>query len=102
MTSDVHRPEKDEIAREILSYLSEHPSAQDTLEGIVQWWLLEKKIKYQKGLVQEALADLVADGSINWHKGMDSRSYYRINRGVRKESNTSAEMNDYEKKQQDA
>ncbi len=102
VTSNFHPPEKNEIAREILSYLSEHPGAQDTLEGIVQWWLLERKIKYQKGLVMEALADLVADGSIDKHKGMDSRSYYRINRGERKGSDTSTKRDVYGKKQQNA
>ncbi len=98
VTIDVHRPEKEEIVREILSYLSEHPDAQDTLEGIIQWWLLERKIKYQKGLVQEALAELVAKGSVDKHKGMDSRSYYQINRGKRKEADISTKEDVYGKK----
>jgi hypothetical protein len=49
-----------QIAREILAYLQEHPKATDTLEGIVQWWLLQRKIIYQTKLVREAIADLVS------------------------------------------
>jgi hypothetical protein len=30
---------KTEIAREILAYLLDHPDAQDTLDGISQWWV---------------------------------------------------------------
>jgi len=32
--------------REILAYLADHPDAQDTLAGIFEWWLLERKITY--------------------------------------------------------
>jgi len=55
-------PGKSEIIREILSYLLEHPDAQDTFEGIIQWWLLERKIIYQTSLVEKALAELVTKG----------------------------------------
>jgi len=56
---DLCFPDKAQIAREILAYLAEHPDSQDTLEGIVQWWLLERKIKYQRNLVEEAINELV-------------------------------------------
>jgi hypothetical protein len=67
------------IAYEILSYLLENPDAQDTLEGIVQWWLLERKIKRQTTEVKEALVNLVINGFVIEHRTSDSRTHYRIN-----------------------
>jgi hypothetical protein len=71
---------KSEIAKEILAYLAEHPDAQDTLEGIVQWWLLERKVMYQTKAVAEALADLVSERFVLEIKDRDLESRYRINR----------------------
>jgi hypothetical protein len=70
---------KSEIARDILAYLAEHPAAQDTLEGIIEWWLLEQRIKTQMAIVQEAIADLVAGKLVLKRQGKDSRIHYRIN-----------------------
>lgn len=49
------------------------------LEGIVEWWLLERKIKRQTANVKEALAELVAKGLVLEYKGVDSQTHYRIN-----------------------
>jgi hypothetical protein len=57
----------------------EHPNARDTLEGIVEWWLLEQQIKFQTARVKDALSDLVDRGLILEHKGLDSQIHYRIN-----------------------
>ena len=35
------------IGNEILACLIDHPNARDTLDGIVEWWLLEQQIKFQ-------------------------------------------------------
>lgn len=70
---------KSQIAYKILAYLAEHPEAQDTLEGIVEWWLLEQQIKHQTAKVKKVLTELVAEGLILERKG-DLRTYYRINR----------------------
>ena len=71
--------DKSQIGSEILAYLVNHPEAQDTLEGIVEWWLLERAIKFQEAQVKKALSDLVAKGLILEKKGTDSQVYYRIN-----------------------
>ena len=71
--------QKTEIAREIPAYLIEHPDAQDTLDGIVQWWLLERKIKYQTDIVRKALAELVAKEFLLECKGRDDRIHCRMN-----------------------
>jgi hypothetical protein len=54
--------EKTQVTREILAYLTEHPDAADTLEGIAEWWLLEQHIKCSLNHVQGAVDELVADG----------------------------------------
>ena len=71
---------ENEVARDILAYLIDNPDAQDTLEGIIQWWLLEQKIKYQTKLVKEALEELVKNGLILERKTENSRTRYQINR----------------------
>lgn len=70
---------KPEIAREILAYLIEHPDAQDTLEGIIQWWLLERKIKYESEMVKEILSELVNKGLLIEQRNSTSGVRYRIN-----------------------
>ena len=77
--------DKSLISNEILAYLVDHPRAQDTLEGIVEWWLLERQIKFQTARVKEALINLVAKGLILEKKGPDSKIHYRINQSKYKE-----------------
>jgi hypothetical protein len=76
--------ERVQIACEILRYLIDNPKAEDTLEGIVTWWLMERTIKQQTLSVQGALAMLVGDGLLIAQTGGDSRTYYKINRRQRK------------------
>ncbi|HKQ52270.1 MAG TPA: hypothetical protein VJT74_07880 [Pyrinomonadaceae bacterium] len=68
------------LAHDILAYLAEHPDAGDTLEGIVQWWVLEQKIKRLTAGVMSALQMLVAQGLVTEHPLEDGRTHYRINR----------------------
>ena len=68
-----------------MAYLIENPKAQDTFEGIVEWWLLERQIKFQSARVKEAISELVAKGLILEHKGMNSQTHYRINQSKYKE-----------------
>jgi hypothetical protein len=77
--------DKSEIAREIMAYLAEHPDAQDTLDGIVQWWLLEQRIQYQKTMVKETLGELVKTGFIVEYQMENSLTSYRVNQGKKKE-----------------
>lgn len=43
----------------ILNYLSDHPAAKDSVEGIAQWWTGEKP-----AVVKKALALLIKEGVI--------------------------------------
>ncbi len=72
--------DKNEACQHILEYLLEHPSAGDTLEGIVDWWLLEQRIRFETLTVAQAVAQLVNDGLITAQQGPDSRIIYRANR----------------------
>lgn len=73
--------EESEIVRSLLGYLINNPNAQDTLEGIVEWWLLQMKLESNTVKVKEALAGLVAKGLILECAGSDSRLRYMINDG---------------------
>ena len=70
--------EQRDVCHYILAYLSENPEAGDTIEGIVEWWLLIQRIKFAMHTVSVAVASLVAEGLIEEHKGYDSRSVYKI------------------------
>ena len=77
--------EKSRIAREILAYLVRHPDAQDTLDGIIQWWLPECELRYRVALVREAIQELAENGRVIPCTRENSRTYYRINEEKRAE-----------------
>jgi hypothetical protein len=72
-------PSREEIADDVLSYLNKRSKAGDTLEGIVEWWLLEVKIRRSWADVKAILDDLVEEGLIVEYKGPDARIHYRTN-----------------------
>jgi hypothetical protein len=67
----------DEVAQEILAYLDIHPDAADSIEGVVQWWIVQQR--YLRGLhtVGRALDRLVAEGEVERVQGPDGRPLYR-------------------------
>ena len=75
---------KEQLAEEILQYLIDHPNAQDTLKGIVTWWLLERTIRHRTALVKEVLDKLVADGLVIAQQGTDSQTHYKFDRRRRR------------------
>jgi len=72
--------DRSHISFEILDYLVEHPDAQDTADGIAQWWILERCVKRHAPLVNEAIEYLVEKGLIVGRKAKDSKIHYKINR----------------------
>jgi hypothetical protein len=70
------------LAREILRYLTEHPDAKDTLEGIAQWWLLREQ---QIAHVEMAVALLVSRNLLRAHQRGVQPAYYELNRGEEQE-----------------
>ena len=74
-----------DMAHQILAYLHANPDAQDTLEGIIEWWLLDQNIKRQSEAVKQALVQLTARGLVVARMGTDSRVHYGIDRSKRDE-----------------
>jgi len=79
MRSDENK-EKREACQYILGYLIDNPDASDTLDGIMEWWLLNQKIRFETRIVFQAVTKLVADGLIVEVQGPDSRTIYKVNR----------------------
>ena len=71
--------DEEEISNDILAYLAENPAAQDTLEGIVQWWIVEREIIRQASAVKRVIAKLVSEGFLLEKQGPDSRVHYGLN-----------------------
>jgi len=74
-----------QIAYDILAYLSKNPDAQDTLEGIAEWWLSEKTVKPNIANVAEALTELVDRGLVIARRGNDTQTFYKLSRQRMKE-----------------
>lgn len=72
-------PLKSEMAVQILAYLVQHPGAQDTFEGILQWWLLERYVERQRLGVESAVEELVGSGLVVAQEGRDHRQRYHLN-----------------------
>lgn len=64
----------------ILAYLVDHPEADDTIEGIAQWWILEQRIRQQILVIEKALGVLVDKGFVLKQCSRNGQPRYRINR----------------------
>ena len=62
----------------ILTYLARNPTAEDTVDGILEWWLVHEEIRYRMQEVEAALVELTDRGIITQTVGEDSRVRYRI------------------------
>lgn len=67
------------LALEILAYLVSQPKAEDTLEGIAEWWLLEQRVADAVAEVNKALAELKSTQLILARQRQDGRTHYRLN-----------------------
>jgi hypothetical protein len=74
-----------EIAHDVLSYMLENPAGRDTLEGIVEWWLLQQQIKRSTAEVKEVLDELTLKQLVLEDKTSDTRAHYSVNRQKEKE-----------------
>ncbi len=65
-------------APEILDYLASHPEAQDTLDGILHWWVLDSCVKRWAPRIAEAVAKLVEQGFLEQKRSADGNVFYRV------------------------
>jgi len=78
--SDTDQAESvEQVIREILQYLVEHPDAKDTTEGILKWWL---PVGCGKGRerVQKALDFLTSNGWVTKRETTPPKGLYGINK----------------------
>jgi hypothetical protein len=68
------------MALEILTYLTVRPDAQDTLEGILEWWV-EGEHDPREG--RAAVDELLAAGFLVAARGRDQQERYRLRPGRR-------------------
>jgi len=65
-------------ASEILDYLARHPEAQDTLDGILQWWVLDSCVKRGTLRIAETVAKLVEQGFLKEKRSSDGQTFYHV------------------------
>jgi hypothetical protein len=65
-------------ASEILDYLARHPEAQDTLDGILHWWVLDSCVKRWAPRIAETVAKLVEQGFLKEKRSSDGQTFYHV------------------------
>lgn len=68
------------LSQAILKYLLRHPDAQDSVEGISEWWILEERIMQKYAEVQKALKILVGQGFVLEKRTVNNGVFYCLNK----------------------
>ncbi len=66
----------EQLAQSVLAYLTEHPRAMDSVEGIAQWWIMQQQIRVNittltrvlRGLVDRGLLEVFGDEGHRWYR----------------------------------
>lgn len=67
----------DKLAGEIERYLSCHPEAADSVQGIVHWWLTQQRLEVAVNAVTRALELLEKNGVVEKYAGPGRVTWYR-------------------------
>jgi hypothetical protein len=73
-----HKIPRPPSALEILLYLENQPHAQDTLDGVLDWWLVRNRM-VKVSEVKAALRKLVEDDWLLVRRTVNGRVLYRLN-----------------------
>ena len=65
-------------APEILDYLARHPEAQDTIDGILHWWVLDACVRKWAPKIAKTVAQLVEQGFLEEKRSADGKVFYRV------------------------
>jgi hypothetical protein len=65
-------------APEILDYLARQPGAQDTIDGILHWWVLDAHIRKWAPKIAKTVAELVEQGFLEQRRSADGNVFYRL------------------------
>jgi len=65
-------------APEILDYLATHPDAQDTIDGILHWWVLDAHIRKWAPKIAGTVQQLVEQGFLEQKRSADGNVFYRV------------------------
>ena len=76
MSEKPYTTEERETAQAILRHLIKYPEAKDTVEGIAQWWLEEKKGGRMN--VKRAVSLLLSQGVVAETRRKGLRPYYKL------------------------
>jgi hypothetical protein len=67
------------LTRMILAYLTEHPQAMDTIEGIAEWWVRRQEVRSLVGSVTQIVQRLTEAGILE-QIGNGPHSRFRLAR----------------------
>ncbi len=79
---DAERTDLAVLAAAIRGYLSGHPNAADTLEGVARWWLRGRSGNALLTDVERAMEQLVTTGDVLRHTLSDGTVIYERNKHV--------------------
>jgi hypothetical protein len=74
---------REEIAQKVLDYLSSRSAAEDTSEGIMNWWLSSDKGSHAIDEVKDALNLLLQKGELEEIKGQKDIFIYKVKRRLK-------------------
>ncbi len=67
----------DELAAEIEAYIDAHPDAADTLENIVNIWIVQQRVLRGIHAARQAIGRLVEEGRLEEVQTPDGRTIFR-------------------------
>jgi hypothetical protein len=65
-------------APEILDYLARQTGAQDTIDGILHWWVLDTYVRQCAPKIAETVAQLVERGFLEEKPSSDGKIFYHV------------------------
>jgi hypothetical protein len=65
-------------APEILDYLARQPDAQDTIDGILHWWVLDAYIRNWAPKIAKTVEQLVERGFLEKKQSSDGKVFYHV------------------------